>query len=68
MMFALRLSQFSHPRRHSLTHSLLEGEAEGAVATVATVASQLLGGEGALGNDSLLIETDVNRPMPISSR
>ena len=47
-----------HPDCHGLPHALLEGEAEGAVAPVAAVVSQLFGGEGTLGSDSLTIETD----------
>ena len=47
-----------HPGRYGLAHALLEGEAEGAVAAVAAVDGQLLGREGALGGDSLVIEAD----------
>ena len=49
---------FIHPSLYSLSHTLLEGEAEGAVAAVAAVAGQLLGSEGLLGLDGLVIVAD----------
>ena len=47
-----------HPGCYALAHALLEGEAEGAVAAVAALVGQLLGGEGMLGSDGLAVETD----------
>ena len=48
----------AHPCCHRLSHALLEGEAEGAVASVTAVAGQLLGCEGALGGDGIAVEMD----------
>lgn len=50
--------RFTHPGCNRLTHALLEGKAEGAVAPVAAVAGELLGNDGLLGCDSLAIEVD----------
>ena len=44
----------THPRRDGLSHALLKGECEGAVAAETTLQGQLLGGEGAFGSDSLV--------------
>ena len=50
--------RFTHPGCNRLTHALLEGKAEGAVAPIAAVAGELLGNDGLLGCDSLAIEVD----------
>lgn len=47
---------FTHPGCHALSHALLEGQAEGAVAAVAAFTGQLLGSDGLLDSDSLTIE------------
>ena len=52
------LDCFAHPSRYALTCTLLEGEAEGAVATVATVAGQLLGDDGLSGSSKFLVAAD----------
>ena len=41
-------SLFAHPGGDALVHASLEGGAEGAVAVVAALLGQLLGGEGLL--------------------
>ena len=46
------------PLRHALAHALLEGEGEGVVAMIATLAGQLLDGEETLSSDGLAVETD----------
>ena len=51
------LGRFAHPSRNGHSHALLEGEAEGAVAAVAAVVGQLLGGDGLPCGDCLAIET-----------
>lgn len=48
---------FAYPGCNGLSHALLEGEAEGAVASVAAFAGQLLGCDGLMGSNSLSIET-----------
>ena len=45
-----------HPLPDVLTHPLLEGEPEGAIATVSAFACQLLGGERSAFSNSLTIE------------
>ena len=45
-----------HPGCHALSHALLEGQAEGAVAAVAAFTGQLLGSNGLVDSDSLTIE------------
>ena len=57
-MQSVRLNRFAHPSLYSLSHALLKGEAEGAVTAVAAVAGQLLGSEGLLGLDGLVIGAD----------
>ncbi len=47
-----------HPSCHALALALLEGGGEGAVAAVAALQGQLLGGEGAMGGDGLGVEGD----------
>ena len=47
-----------HPGGDILPHPLLEGECEGAVASVTALAGQPLGGERTLGCDGLTIEAD----------
>ena len=37
------LLRFVHPCRHALAHTLLKGKAEGAIAAITTLVSQLLG-------------------------
>ena len=49
---------FVHPRRDALALALPEGDAEGAVAGVAALGGQFLGGEGTLGSVGLTDETD----------
>jgi hypothetical protein len=49
---------FAHPLSHVLTHSLLKGEPEGAVTSVATFMCQLLGSEGTVCSNNLRIEVD----------
>ena len=49
---------FVHPRRDALALALPEGDAEGAVAAVAALGGQFLGGEGTLGSVGLTDETD----------
>ena len=56
-MWEYLLVRFAHPSSDTLTHALLEGEAEGAVASVAAFAGQLLGCDGLMGSNSLSIET-----------
>ena len=46
------------PLRHTLAHALLEGEGEGVVVAVATLAGQLLDGEETLGSDGLAVKVD----------
>ena len=46
------------PLRHALAHALLEGEGEGVVVAVATLAGQLLNGEEMLGSDGLAVKVD----------
>ena len=48
----------AHPGRHGLSHALLEGGAEGAVAPEAALAGQLLRGEGTLVGNGFIIEID----------
>ena len=55
---SLILGIFVHPGGYSLTHALLESEAEGAVATVTAFAGQLLDREGLSGNGDLLVAAD----------
>ena len=57
-MQSVRLNRFAHPSLYSLSHALLEGEAEGAVAAVAAVAGELLGADDSPGVGSLLAECD----------
>ena len=52
------LLRFVHPCRHALAHTLLESQAEGAIAAIAALASQLLGRERPLISDSLAIKTN----------
>ena len=52
------LLRFAHPCRHTLAHTLLKGQAEGAIAAITTLVSQLLGRDRPLISDSLAIETD----------
>ena len=47
----------AHPGCHGLSHSLLEGKAEGAVAPIAAVAGQVLGCDGLPRFSRLAIET-----------
>ena len=56
----LNLAQLPHlvdPRRDAHAYLLLEGQAEGAVAAVATASSQLLGRDGTAGRDGLVVKT-----------
>ena len=46
----------AHPSRHSLSHALLEGERESAVASVTALVSQLLGCEATLGGNGLMVK------------
>ena len=48
----------AHPSCHRLACPALKGITEGVVASVATLHSQLLDGEGTLGSDSLVIKAD----------
>ena len=60
ILFLLILTVLGHivnPRSHVLPHTLLEGEPEGAVASVSAFACQLLGSERQSGGDSLAAET-----------
>ena len=54
----LRLAHGPHPGSHRLARPALTGIAEGVVASVATLAGQLLGGDGASGSMCLVIEID----------
>ena len=47
-----------HPRRHGLSHALLEGGTESAVASESALVCQVLGGERTLGGDGLMVEVD----------
>ena len=47
-----------HPSSNRLSRLALESITEGVVTSVTTLHSQLLGGEGSLGSDSLVIEAD----------
>ena len=47
----------AHPGCYGMARTLLEGEAEGAVAAVAAVAGQLLGWDRTLVSDGLAVET-----------
>ena len=51
------MAHLAHPRGDRLAHALLEGEAEGAVAAVATAAEQLLRGGIMVGCHLFLVET-----------
>ena len=48
----------AHPRGDALPHALLKGVAEGAVAAVAAVVGQLLGGERLARGDGLMVAAD----------
>ena len=52
------LGRFAHPGGYRLTHTLFEGQAEGAVAVVTAFVGQLLDGERLLSLDNLLIAAD----------
>ena len=54
----LLLAHSPHPSSHRLACPALKGITEGVVASVATLHSQLLDGEGTLGSDSLVIKAD----------
>ena len=54
----LRLAHGPHPGSHRLARPALKGIAEGVVASVTTLAGQLLGGDGASGSMCLVIEID----------
>ena len=57
-MQSVRLNRFAHPSLYGLSHALFESEAESAVTAVAAVVGQLLGSEGLLGLDGLVIVAD----------
>ena len=46
---------FAHPGGDALTHALLEGGTEGAVAVVATLVGQLLGDDGLMGSGKFAV-------------
>ena len=52
------LVHIAHPGCHGLSHALLEGETEGAVTPIATVAGQLLRSVGLLGCNGLTVVAD----------
>ena len=52
----LLLVRIMCPCCHGLPHELFEGKAEGTIAQVAAIVSQLLDGEWTLGIDSIAIE------------
>ena len=47
-----------HPGGDCLVHALFEGSAEGAVAAIAALGGELLGGEWVAVGDGLAIESD----------
>ena len=53
-----RLSRTAHPCGHGLSHALFEGGTESTIAAKTALVGQLLGGEGTLGGDGIVVKMD----------